>query len=66
MNLELRLKLQIKVAEWMNENCENIEIWPDIYVGEGIHEDMTNAAASVFDAVEDIQKYLKEDGYLDG
>ena len=65
MNLELRLKLQKKIVDWMDENCEDLKIWPEIYIGESLHKDMTNAAASVFDAVEDIQKYLKEDGYLD-
>lgn len=65
MNLELKSKLQKKITEWMNENFENLEIWPEIYVGESLDLDMTNAAAAVFDAVENIQKYLKEDGYLE-
>ena len=65
MNLELRLKLQKKIVEWMDENCEDLEIWPEIYIGESLHRDMTDAATSVFNAVEDIQKYLKEDGYLE-
>ena len=60
MNLKLKAKLQEKIEEWMNENCEYLEIWPEMYVGESLDLMMTEAAASVFDAVEDIQKYLKE------
>ena len=49
----------------MDENYEDLEIWPEIYIGESLDADMTNAAASVFDAVEGIQKYLKAAGYLE-
>ena len=65
MNLELTLKLQKKIVEWMDENCEDMVIWPEMYVGESLHKNMTDAATSVFDAVEDIQKYLKENRYLE-
>jgi len=61
MNLELKLKLQKKIAAWMDDNCENFEIWPEMYVGDNLHVLMTNAAASVFDSVEDIQIYLKKE-----
>ncbi len=65
MYLKLESKLLEKINEWMNENCEDFEIWPEIWVGERTDVLMTKAAAVVFDAVEDVQKYLKEEGHLD-
>jgi len=63
MNLELKLKLQKKITEWANENCEE-SIWPDHYVGENLENFMTEAASSVFDAMMDIQEYLEREGDL--
>ena len=64
MNLQLKANLFNKIAEWANENCEE-EIWPDALVGNNTDELMADAAASVFDAVVDIQDYLKAEGDLD-
>ena len=65
MNLQLKVNLFNKIVEWTNENCEDAEIWTNAWVGNNINKLMTDAAASVFDAVVDVQDLLKAEGHLD-
>ena len=65
MNLQLKVNLFNKIVEWSNENCEDVEIWPDAWFGNNTDKLMADAAASVFDAIIDIQDYLKAEHDLD-
>lgn len=58
MNLSLKVKLLEKIEEWVEENCEGPR-WPDCYMGSQTTLEMLNAATSVFDAVVEVQEYLK-------
>ena len=60
MNLKLKLKLQEKIEEWMDENYEDEEIWPIIYLSDNTKTLMTEASVSVFDAIVDTNKFIEE------
>ena len=61
MNIHLKAGLQKSIERWIYQNCE-LGIWPDVYVYDKLSGDMTDAAASVFDANENGQKFLEEQG----
>ena len=63
MNLELKLKLYIVIGAWLDDNCEEV-YFPSTCLGEKTLDLMVEAAASVFDAVEEVQVYLKKEGDL--
>ena len=63
MNLELKLKLYKTLFDWINDNCEE-DYFPTTYLGEKTLDLMVEATASVFDAVEEVQVYLKKEGDL--
>jgi len=63
MNKILKEKLYVVINDWMNNNCQT-EDWPNIFVGDKTSKLMTKAAASVFDAVEEVQVYCEKEGYL--
>ena len=64
MNINLKATLHNAMEEWMNDNC-NTDNWPNMYVGDKTSDLMAEAAASVFDAVEEIQVYGKEEGFFE-
>jgi hypothetical protein len=64
MNIYLKAKLYELMELWINENCETDD-WPDIYIGGKTSEFMAEAAASVFDSIEEFQTYCVKEGFLE-
>ena len=63
MNINLKATLYNAMEKWMNDNCES-DNWPAMYIGDKTSDLMAEAAASVFDAVEEFQIYGKKEGYI--
>lgn len=63
MNIHLRASLADKLAEWVKENCES-DIWIDTYLGAETANLMADAAATVLDAVVEIQEYGLAQGFF--
>ena len=53
------------MEKWINDNAETDQ-WPDCYIGGETHVLMAGAAATVLDAVAEIQAYAKEAGFVIG
>jgi hypothetical protein len=64
MNINLKATLYNVMEKWMNENCETDD-WPNTYVGNETSNLMAEAAAAVFNAVEEIQVYGKQEGFFE-
>lgn len=63
MKAVLFAALEKHIQAWANENCDQDNNWPDVYYdGEYGAENMTKAAAAVFDAAVDIQLFIKREG----
>lgn len=62
MNTQLKARLEIKIQEWIDENCEE-DYWPQIWMGDFTVELMATAAMSVFNACQDSQEYAEREGY---
>jgi hypothetical protein len=64
MNINLKVTLYNAMEKWMNDNCESDD-WPKMFVGNKTSDLMAEAAASVFDAVEEFQVFAMKEGYLE-
>ncbi len=65
MHVQLKAKLQQKIQEWMDENCEE-EVWPQqLVVGEWTSALMACAAAAVIDGITEAQAYALREGFYE-
>jgi NAD(P)H-hydrate repair Nnr-like enzyme with NAD(P)H-hydrate epimerase domain len=62
MNTLLMAKLEEKIQEWADDNCES-DAWPR-WTGMDTILLMTEAARAVFDAVMEAQEYAIREGFL--
>jgi hypothetical protein len=63
MNTLLQAKLEKKIQEWADDNCES-DAWPDGYTGADTVILMAEAACAVFDAAMKVQEYTIREGFL--
>lgn len=64
MNTLLMAKLEEKIQEWADDNCES-DVWPpNVWTGEDTVLLMAKAASAVLDAVVNSQEYAIREGML--
>jgi hypothetical protein len=63
MNTLLMAKLEEKIQQWADDNCES-DTWPDGWTGGDTVLLMTEAARAVFDAVMEAQEHAIREGVL--
>jgi len=61
MDLKLKADLYNSIQKWMDKNCD-LDVWPNIVIGDRTAEMMTGAAEAVFDACLESQQYGIKNG----
>lgn len=59
MKISLLATLEAAITEWLTAAAESDD-WPDAYVSDSLSTEMATAAAAVFDASANGQRFAKE------
>lgn len=55
-----KAKLEKKINEWLNENCEDLSFEYDVFWHPTLVREITNAAEAVFDSCVHAQRFTGE------